>query len=96
MAPEDHSPLLPIILNCGVKGSRQGKISQSDMVHKILLKSSLDQLNSTGFPGDLCVAFLFYFSPGNKDGLTPLPLKEEVSHHVYNYYNKQLSGSAKH
>ncbi len=35
-------------------------------------KSSLDWLNYTGFPGDLCVAF-FNVPPGNKDAVAPKP-----------------------
>ncbi len=55
-------------------------------------KSSSDWLNSTGFPGDVCVAF-FNILPGNKDAVTPNPLTKEQSCHVYNCDDKCLSGS---
>ncbi len=57
-------------------------------------KSSLDWLNYTGFPGDVCVAF-FNVPPGNKDAVTPNPLTKEESHRVYNGDDKRLSGSNK-
>ncbi len=40
----------------------------------VVLKSPSDWLNYTGFPGDVCVAF-FNVPPGNKDAMTPNPLK---------------------
>ncbi len=39
-------------------------------------KSSSDWLNSTGFPGHVCVSF-FNVTPGNKDAVTPNPLTKE-------------------
>ncbi len=56
-------------------------------------KLSLDWLNYTGFPGDLCVAF-FNVPPGNKDAVTPNPLTKE-SRRVYNSDDERLSGSTK-
>ncbi len=47
-------------------------------------KSSLDWLNYTGFPGDVCVAF-FNVLPGNKDAVAPNPLTKEESRRVYNW-----------
>ncbi len=57
------------------------------MVHlsgntSVLSKSSVDWLNYTGFPGDVCVA-LFNIPPGNKDAVTPNPLTKEESCRVY-------------
>ncbi len=57
-------------------------------------KSPSDWLNSTGFPGDVCVA-LFNFPPRNKDAMAPNPLVKEKSHHVYNCDDRRLSGSIK-
>ncbi len=57
-------------------------------------KSSLDWLNYTGFPGDVCVAF-FNVPPGNKNAVAPNPLTKEESRHVYNCDNERLSGSTK-
>ncbi len=54
------------------------------MAHKIrntlkeTWKSSSDWLNSTVFPGDVCVAF-FNVPPGNNDAVMPKPLMEEES-----------------
>ncbi len=58
-------------------------------------KSSSDWLNSTGFPGDVCVAF-FNVPPGNKDAMTSKLLKKEESRCVYNCDDEHLSGSTKH
>ncbi len=44
---------------------------------------SSDWLNSTGFPGDVCVAF-FNVPPGNKDAVMPNLLTEEESRRVIN------------
>ncbi len=69
------------------------------MVHKSgntsgVSKSSLDWLNYTGFPGDVCVAF-FNVLPGNKNAVTSNPLTKEESRRVYNCNDERLSGSAK-
>ncbi len=56
--------------------------------------SSSDLLNSTGFPGDVCVAF-FNVPPGNKDAVTPNPLTKEESCRIYNCDDKRLSGTNK-
>ncbi|ROL45707.1 hypothetical protein DPX16_17823 [Anabarilius grahami] len=56
--------------------------------------TSSDWLNSTGFPGDVCVTF-FNGLPGNKDAVTPNPLMEEESLRVYNCVNEPESGSTK-
>ncbi len=57
------------------------------MVHlsrntSVVLKSSSDWLNYTGFPGDVFVAF-FMVQPGNKDAVMPNPLTKEESRRVY-------------
>ncbi len=57
-------------------------------------KSSSDWLDYTGFPWDVCVAF-FNAPPGNKEAVTPSPLKKEESRRVYNCDDKRLSGSTK-
>ncbi len=57
-------------------------------------KSSSDWLNYTGFPGDMCVVF-FNVPPGNKDAVTPNPLRKEESRHVYKCDDKIWSGSNK-
>ncbi len=57
-------------------------------------KSSSDWLNSTGFPGDVCVAF-FNFPHRNKDSMAPNPLVKEKSHYVYNCDDRRLSESNK-
>ncbi len=59
-----------------------------------VLKSSLDWLNYTGFPEDVCVAF-FNVTPENNDAVMPNPLMEEESSHVYNCDDELLSGSTK-
>ncbi len=41
-----------------------------------VLKSSSDWLNSTGFPGDVCVAF-FNVPPGNKDAVATNPSRKK-------------------
>ncbi len=46
-------------------------------------KSSLDWLNCTGCPGDVCVIF-FNVLPENKDAVSPNLLTKEESHRVYN------------
>ncbi len=66
------------------------------MVHvsgntSVVLKSSSDWLNYTGFPGDVCVVF-FNVLPGNKDAVKPNPLTKEESHRVYKSDNERLSG----
>ncbi len=55
------------------------------MVHlsgntSVVLKSSSDWLNYTGFPGDVCAAF-FNVPPGNKDAMAPNPLTKEERRH---------------
>ncbi len=55
---------------------------------------SLDSLNYTGFPGDMCVAF-FNVPPGNKDAVMPNPLTKEESRRVCNCDDERLSGSNK-
>ncbi len=55
-------------------------------------KSSSDWLNSTGFPGDVCVAF-FNILPGNKNAVAPNPLTKEESRRVYNCVAEHLPGS---
>ncbi len=57
-------------------------------------KSSSDWLNSTGFPGDVCVAF-FNVPPGNKDAVATNPLTKEESRRVYKCDDECLSGSTK-
>ncbi len=57
-------------------------------------KSSSDWLNYTGFPGDVCVAF-FNVLPGNKEAVTPNPLKKEESRRVYKCDGERLSESTK-
>ncbi len=57
-------------------------------------KSSLDWLNYTGFPGDVCVTF-FNVPPGNKDAVMPNPLTKEDSRRVYKCNDERLSGSTK-
>ncbi len=57
-------------------------------------KSSSDWLNSTGFPGDVCVAF-FNVPPGNKDAVMPNPIMKEESRRVYKCDDERLSGSTK-
>ncbi len=47
-------------------------------------KSSVDWLNYTGFPSDVCVVF-FNVPPGNKDTVAPNPLTKEESRRVYNW-----------
>ncbi len=66
------------------------------MVHlsgntSVVLKSSSDWLNYTGFPGDVCVA-CFNVPPGNKDAVTPNPLMKEESRPVYKCDGERLSG----
>ncbi len=56
-----------------------------------VLKSSSDWLNSTGFPGDVRVAFF----NGNKDAVELNPLTKEESRRVYKYDDICLSGSNK-
>ncbi len=65
------------------------------MVHlsgntSVVSKSSLDWLNYTGFPGDVCVAF-FNVPPGNKDGVAPNSLAKEESRRVYKCDRERLS-----
>ncbi len=59
-------------------------------------KSSSDWLNSTGFLGDVCVAF-FNVPPGNKDAVTPNPppRKKKSIGIVYNRDDKCSSWSNK-
>ncbi len=57
-------------------------------------KASSDWLNYTGFPGEVCVAFL-NVPPGNKDAVTQNPLTKEESRCVYNCDYERLSGSTK-
>ncbi len=57
-------------------------------------KWSSNWLNSTRFPGDVCVA-LFNVPPGNKDAVSPNPLMERESCRVCNCENEHLSGSTK-
>ncbi len=69
------------------------------MVHfsgntSVVLKSSLDWLNYTGFPGDVCVAFINVL-PGNKDAVAPNPLTRGESRRVYKCDGECLSGSTK-
>ncbi len=59
-----------------------------------VLKLSSDWLNSTEFPGDVCVAF-FNIPPGNKNAMVPKPLRKEESCRVYNCDDEHLSGSTK-
>ncbi len=56
-------------------------------------KSSSEWLNSTEFPGDVCVTF-FTVPPGNKDAVVPNFLMEEQSCHVYSCDSEHL-GSTK-
>ncbi len=52
-----------------------------------VLKLSSDWLNSTGFPGDMCVMF-FNVPPGNKDAMVPNSLTKEESSRVHNCDDK--------
>ncbi len=68
------------------------------MVHfsgntSVVSKSSLDWLNYTRFPLDVCVAF-FNVPPGNKDTVTPNPLTKNkavvFTNMMANAYQGQL------
>ncbi len=69
------------------------------MVHlsgntSVVLKSSSNWLNYTGFPGDVCVVF-FNVPPGKKDAVVPNSLTKEDSRRVYKCEGESLSGSTK-
>lgn len=63
-----HGPLAKCLMHMAHKSGNTLGVS----------KLSMDWLNFTGFPGDVCVAF-FNIQPGNKDAMAPNPLMKKES-----------------